>query len=202
MSADLLATKTEDKRSLGLVAAIRQSSIRMGVLIENVLDFARGRMGGGIPVKRHCADDLAEVLAATVQEVRASQPQAIFVERISLGERVYCDPLRISQLLSNLLGNAVTHGSIATPVHLDVTQDDGEVVISVTNRGTPISARMMSLLFEPFTRSEAGGRGEGLGLGLYIASQIATAHDGTLTVNSSAESGTCFVARFPAVPQA
>jgi signal transduction histidine kinase len=202
MSADLLATKTEDKRSLGLVAAIRQSSIRMGVLIENVLDFARGRMGGGIPVKRHLTDDLADVLAATVQEVRASQPQAIFVERISLGERVYCDPLRISQLLSNLLGNAVTHGSIATPIHLDVTQDDGQVVISVTNRGTPISARMMPLLFEPFTRTEAGGRGEGLGLGLYIASQIATAHDGTLTVNSSAESGTCFVARFPAVPQA
>lgn len=202
MSADLLATKTEDKRSLGLVAAIRQSSIRMGVLIENVLDFARGRMGGGIPVKRHLTDDLADVLAATVQEVRASQPQAIFVERISLGERVYCDPLRISQLLSNLLGNAVTHGSIATPIHLDVTQDDGQVVISVTNRGAPISARMMPLLFEPFTRSEAGGRGEGLGLGLYIASQIATAHDGTLTVNSSAESGTCFVARFPAVPQA
>lgn len=202
MSADLLATKTEDKRSLGLVAAIRQSSIRMGVLIENVLDFARGRMGGGIPVKRQVTDDLAEVLATTVEEIRASQPQAVFVERINLGETVYCDPLRISQLLSNLLGNAVTHGSVATPIHLDVTQACGEVVISVTNRGAPISPRMMPLLFEPFTRSEAGGRGEGLGLGLYIASQIATAHDGTLTVNSSVESGTCFVARFPAALQA
>jgi signal transduction histidine kinase len=197
MSADLLATKTEDKRSLGLVGAIRQSSIRMGLLIENVLDFARGRMGGGIPVKRHITDDLSDVLKSTVDEIRASHPQASIIEAIDLGGNVYCDPLRISQLLSNLLGNAVTHGSPTTAIHLHVWQECDQVIISVMNRGTPISPRLMPLLFEPFTRSEAGGRGEGLGLGLYIASQIATAHDGILTVSSSAELGTCFIARFP-----
>lgn len=202
MSADLLATKTEDKRSQGLVAAIRQSSIRMGALIENVLDFARGRMGGGIPVKRHITDDLSDVLKATVDEIRASHPQASLIESIHLGGNVYCDPLRISQLLSNLLGNAVTHGSPTTPIHLHIWQEGDQVIISVMNRGTPISPRLLPLLFEPFTRSEAGGRGEGLGLGLYIASQIATAHDGILTVSSSAELGTCFIARFPAVPPA
>lgn len=202
MSADLLATKTEDKRSQGLVAAIRQSSIRMGVLIENVLDFARGRMGGGIPVKRHITDDLSDVLKATVDEIRASHPQANLIESIHLGGNVYCDPLRISQLLSNLLGNAVTHGSPTTPIHLHIWQEGDQVIISVMNRGTPISPRLLPLLFEPFTRSEAGGRGEGLGLGLYIASQIATAHDGILTVSSSAELGTCFIARFPAIPPA
>lgn len=202
MSADLLATKTEDKRSQGLVAAIRQSSIRMGALIENVLDFARGRMGGGIPVKRHITDDLSDVLKATVDEIRASHPQASLIESIHLGGNVYCDPLRISQLLSNLLGNAVTHGSPTTPINLHIWQEGDQVIISVMNRGTPISPRLLPLLFEPFTRSEAGGRGEGLGLGLYIASQIATAHDGILTVSSSAELGTCFIARFPAVPPA
>lgn len=202
MSADLLATKTEDKRSQGLVAAIRQSSIRMGALIENVLDFARGRMGGGIPVKRHITDDLSDVLKSTVDEIRASHPQASLIESIHLGGNVYCDPLRISQLLSNLLGNAVTHGSPTTPIHLHIWQEGDQVIISVMNRGTPISPRLLPLLFEPFTRSEAGGRGEGLGLGLYIASQIATAHDGILTVSSSAELGTCFIARFPAVPPA
>ncbi len=202
MSADLLATKTEDKRSQGLVAAIRQSSIRMGALIENVLDFARGRMGSGIPVKRHITDDLSDVLKSTVDEIRASHPQASLIESIHLGGNVYCDPLRISQLLSNLLGNAVTHGSPTTPIHLHIWQEGDQVIISVMNRGTPISPRLLPLLFEPFTRSEAGGRGEGLGLGLYIASQIATAHDGILTVSSSAELGTCFIARFPAVPPA
>jgi signal transduction histidine kinase len=201
MSADLLATKTEDQRSLGLVAAIRQSSIRMGALIENVLDFARGRMGGGIPVKRHLTDELGEVLKSTVDELRASHPQAMLVDDIELTGDVYCDPLRISQLLSNVLGNAATHGSLATPIHLQVRQACEEIVISVTNRGAPIAPQLLPLLFEPFTRSEAGGRGEGLGLGLYIASQIATAHNGTLTVNSSAQAGTCFIARFPAVPR-
>ena len=199
MSADLLATKTEDKRSLGLVAAIRQSSTRMGVLIENVLDFARGRMGGGIPVKRHVTDDLGEVLKSTVEEISASHPQARIIDAIDLDGSVYCDPLRISQLLSNLLGNAVTHGSPTTPIHLHVWQECDQIIISVMNSGAPISPHLMPLLFEPFTRSEAGARGEGLGLGLYIASQIATAHDGILTVSSSAELGTCFIARFPAV---
>lgn len=71
-------------------------------------------------------------------------------------------------------------------------------MISLTNQGTPISAQLMPLLFEPFSRAEAGQRCEGLGLGLYIASQIAMAHNGTLSVTSSAESGTCFVASFPA----
>lgn len=202
MSADLLATKTEDKRSQGLVAAIRQSSIRMGALIENVLDFARGRMGGGIPVKRHITDDLADVLKSAVDEMRASHPQASFIESIDLAGSVYCDPLRISQLLSNLLGNAVTHGSPTTPIHLHIWQEGDQVVISVMNAGAPISPRLMPLLFEPFTRSDAGGRGEGLGLGLYIASQIATAHGGILTVSSSAELGTCFITRFPAAQAA
>lgn len=197
MSADLLATKTEDKRSQGLVAAIRQSSIRMGALIENVLDFARGRMGGGIPVKCQATDDLPDVLKATVDEIRASHPQATFNEAIDLNGSVYCDPLRISQLLSNLLGNAVTHGSLASPIDLHIWQESDQVIISVMNHGAPISPRLMPLLFEPFTRSEAGGRGEGLGLGLYIASQIASAHHGTLTVSSSAQLGTCFIARFP-----
>jgi signal transduction histidine kinase len=174
----------------------------MGALIENVLDFARGRMGGGIPVKRHITDDLSDVLKATVDEIRASHPQASLIESIHLGGNVYCDPLRISQLLSNLLGNAVTHGSPTTPIHLHIWQEGDQVIISVMNRGTPISPRLLPLLFEPFTRSEAGGRGEGLGLGLYIASQIATAHDGILTVSSSAELGTCFIARFPGVPPA
>ncbi|CAN7565763.1 GAF domain-containing sensor histidine kinase [Pseudomonas umsongensis] len=187
MSADLLEAKATDKRSLNLISAIRSSSTRMGILIENVLDFARGRMGGGIPIKRQLVDDLGITLRLTLDEVQSSQPEATFVHS-----------LRISQLLSNLLGNAVTHGSTATPITVQAYAEENEIVIAVTNHGTPIPQQLMPLLFEPFTRSEAGQRGEGLGLGLYIASQIATAHNGTLNVVSIIESGTCFVARFPA----
>jgi signal transduction histidine kinase len=198
MSADLLESKTEDKRSLNLIAAIRNSSVRMGVLIENILDFARGRLGGGIPVQRKLVDDLQHTLQLTLVEVQASHPQANFIHELDVPAGVYCDALRISQLLSNLLGNAVTHGSNSTPIILKACAENDEIVISLTNQGTPISAQLMPLLFEPFSRAEAGQRCEGLGLGLYIASQIAMAHNGTLSVTSSAESGTCFVARFPA----
>ncbi|GAB6403173.1 GAF domain-containing sensor histidine kinase [Pseudomonas sp. MHK4] len=198
MSADLLETRTSEKRSLNLIAAIRNSSTRMGVLIENVLDFARGRMGGGIPVKRQLVDDLGRTLKLTLDEVQASHPEAKLTHKLDVPTGVYCDALRISQLLSNLLGNAVTHGSTAEPIRVHAYAEGNEVVISVSNQGAPIPPPLMPLLFEPFTRSEAGQRGEGLGLGLYIASQIATAHNGSLSVASTLEAGTCFVARFPA----
>lgn len=198
MSADLLKTRTTEKRSLNLIAAIRNSSTRMGDLIENVLDFARGRMGGGIPIKRQLIDDLGQTLKLTLEEIQSSNPEAILTHALDVPTGVYCDPLRISQLLSNLLGNAVTHGSTATPIQVKACPEGDEIVISVTNQGTAIAPQLMPLLFEPFTRSEARQRGEGLGLGLYIASQIAAAHNGTLSVNSTPESGTCFVARIPA----
>jgi signal transduction histidine kinase len=198
MSADLLESKVEEKRSLSLISAIRNSSTRMGVLIENVLDFARGRMGGGIPVKRQLVDDLGRTVKLTLEEIQASHPRAQIVHSLDIPGGVYCDALRISQLLSNLLGNAVTHGSIATPIRVRVYAEADELVISVTNQGPPIPQALMPLLFEPFTRTEAGQRGEGLGLGLYIAAQITTAHNGNLSVTSTVESGTCFTARFAA----
>lgn len=197
MSADLLQSKTTEKRSLSLIAAIRNSSIRMGGLIENVLDFARGRMGGGIGVKRQLSDDLGHMLKLTLEEVQASHPHAVVVHSLEVPSGIYCDALRVTQLLSNLLGNAVTHGSTTTPIKVRVSGDEDALVIVVSNQGAPIPAQLMPLLFEPFTRSEAGQRGEGLGLGLYIASQIAIAHNGTLTATSTAEEGTTFTARLP-----
>lgn len=198
MSADLLESKVEDKRSRTLLSAIRTSSVRMGVLIENILDFARGRLGSGIPVQRKLVDDLQQTLRQTLEEIQVAYPQAKFIDSLEVPAGVYCDPLRVSQLLSNLLGNAVTHGSIAEPILLKAFAEGDEIVISLTNQGTPIPPALMPLLFEPFSRSEAGQRHEGLGLGLYIAGQIANAHNGTLSVTSDRETGTCFVARFPA----
>jgi signal transduction histidine kinase len=197
MSTDLLQSRTTEKRASGLLGAIRSSASRMGMLIENVLDFARGRLGGGLPVKRQWVDDLASVLEHTLSEVQLSNPQAQISHSLALPTGIYCDSLRISQLLSNLVGNAVTHGSAAEPVRVKAWTESADIIISVANQGPPIPEALMPLLFEPFTRSEAGQRGEGLGLGLYIASQIAEAHGGTLGVTSTVEAGTVFVARFP-----
>ncbi len=198
MSADLMAAKSPEDSANKFITAIRNSAVRMGHLIENVLDFARGRLGDGIPVHRTVVDDLDHTLQLTLDEVAASNPDAVLVRHVTLPTGIYCDPLRLSQLLSNLVGNAVMHGSVATPITINAHADGPEIVLSVTNQGPPIPAELMPLLFKPFTRSEVGARGEGLGLGLYIASEIASGHNGSLSVVSSAENGTCFVARFPA----
>lgn len=197
MSAELLQARVVNEREQKLAAAIGKSSQRMGALIEDVLDFARGRLGDGITVRRVWVDDLEGYFQAVVGEVLASNPDCRIDVDLSLGAGIYCDPGRMGQLLSNLLGNAVTHGARQSPVRLQARIEEGDLLLSVTNQGEPIPASLMPLLFQPFTRCEAGARGEGLGLGLYIAAQIMQGHEGTLSVTSDAQHGTCFVARFP-----
>ena len=109
-----------------------------------------------------------------------------------------CDRGRVQQLLSNLLANALTHGSPDQPVRVVVSVDGGELAISVANLGTPIAPQDLDQVFEPYWRPATSQPGGGLGLGLYICSQIVGAHGGTLSVSSSAAMGTCFVARIPA----
>jgi signal transduction histidine kinase len=198
MSADLLDVKITGKREKSLIAAIRASSKRMGALIEDVLDFARGRLGGGIPVKRLLVDDLQRVWHAVIDEVVASNPNVLLQKSLDIPAGIFCDPLRLSQLLSNLLSNAVIHGSRESPIEVHAYVEQGELVLMVLNQGKAIPTGLLSLLFQPFSRSEAGQRGEGLGLGLYIAAQIVEAHHGTLTVSSDAAQGTRFTARLPA----
>jgi signal transduction histidine kinase len=198
MSADLLESRLEDKRERGLASAIRKSSQRMGALIEDVLDFARGRLGGGIPVRRTRVDDLQGVFSSVIAEIQASEPDVQIEQDFAIPDDIYCDPTRIGQLLSNLVGNAVTHGTRESPVRIVAKTEGDDVVLSVSNHGACIPAALMPLLFQPFKRSDGGQRGEGLGLGLYIASQILEGHGGTLSVSSSPDQGTCFVARFPA----
>lgn len=197
MSAELLQARVANEREQKLAAAIGKSSQRMGALIEDVLDFARGRLGDGIAVRRVWVEDLEGYFQAVVGEVLASNPDCRIEVDIRLQAGIYCDPGRMGQLLSNLLGNAVTHGARQSPIILLARIEEDDLLLSVTNQGEPIPASMMPLLFQPFTRCEAGARGEGLGLGLYIAAQIMQGHEGHLSVTSDAQHGTCFVARFP-----
>jgi phosphoserine phosphatase RsbU/P len=98
---------------------------------------------------------------------------------------VNCDRGRIGQLVSNVVGNALTHGAANEPVRVSAATEEGLFRFSVVNRGEPISEAAIERLFEPFFRGEVRKSGQGLGLGLYIASQIAKAHEGTLTVTST-----------------
>jgi sigma-B regulation protein RsbU (phosphoserine phosphatase) len=163
----------------------------MAGLIDNVLDFARGRLGGGITLDRNARAPLEPVLHQVIDEIRLSSPGRQITEEYAIDIPVDCDRARIGQLVSNLVGNAVTHGASNQPIYVHASTENGLFKLSVCNAGDPIPEEAMTRLFEPFFRGQVRVSRQGLGLGLHIASQIAKAHDGALTVSSTAKE-TCF----------
>ncbi len=106
------------------------------------------------------------------------------------------DPARITQLFSNLIGNALTYGAKGEPISVSAVSEAETFELCVSNHGEPIPAAALERLFQPFYRSAVSQNREGLGLGLYIAHEIAIAHGGTLEVDSDARQ-TCFTFRMP-----
>jgi signal transduction histidine kinase len=113
------------------------------------------------------------------------------------------DPDRLAQVVSNLVQNALTHGCGAGPVEVKLVDDDSAIELEVHNGGGPIPSELLPALFDPFRRGAPTDvpRGEGLGLGLFIANQIVLAHGGTIGVRSSVEEGTSFTVRLPRAPR-
>ncbi|RZJ06091.1 MAG: GAF domain-containing sensor histidine kinase [Brevundimonas sp.] len=180
-----LLRKTElSDRARHLVDQMQVSGERMSRLINDVLDFARGRLGGGLPLARRPAVELATVLDQVIEELKSAHGARLIDVEMALASPVACDPDRICQLVSNLLANALTHGDPHGAVSVRARSDDLVFELSVANTGAPIPEAARSQLFKPFSRPHSGEPREGLGLGLYIAGRIAAAHDGTLTVSS------------------
>lgn len=200
--ARLLQRKADDPTTQMITSNMQTNVLRMSALINDVLDFAQGRLGGGIGVRISHVDDLPDALLAVVTELRDAHPQRVIQCHIDKCENVRCDRGRVQQLVSNLLANASTHGSVSSPVELSATIAGHELVIEVRNDGEPIPADSMDKIFQPFWRRIISEKREGLGLGLYICSQIVAAHQGKLEVSSSKEHGTCFTARLPLNPPA
>ena len=157
---------------------------RMTGLIDDVMDFARGRLGGGLTLDRNAEQPLEPILRQVVGELQAAVPDRCIDVAIALDEPVDCDRRRIAQMVSNLLGNSLMHGDASEPVTFEAATRDGWLFISIANSGPPIPAAMMERIFEPFARGKHRPSQQGLGLGLYISNQIAVAHGGTLDVIS------------------
>jgi PAS domain S-box-containing protein len=174
---------------------IDQAARRMSEMIDTLLAFTHSRFHGSLPVERQPAD-LAEVTRTVVEELRVAHPARDI--RLRSPERLpgEWDPARMAQVVSNLVGNALTHGAPDSPVEISLANGDG-VVLSVANRGEPIPQELRARMFEPFRRGENGhhGRPRGLGLGLYIAREIVTAHGGSIGVESGGDA-TVFRVRF------
>jgi PAS domain S-box-containing protein len=195
--ASLLARRSDSDKVVKPSLRILSSAERMGRMIDQILDFTRIRLGHGIPLQRRHID-LAEVCRLAIDESESTGVDGrIRIEE--KGESVGTwDGDRLSQLVSNLLGNAVAHGKPGTPVviRLDGTDPD-QFVLQVHNAGA-IPADILPVLFDPFRGSNLKhDRSSGLGLGLFISQQIVLAHAGTIEVASSEEDGTHFVVRLP-----
>lgn len=198
-TAELLVRREKEPDLVRLGERLRTTTRRMSRLIDDVLDFARGRMGSGIGVRAEPIADLGAALADVVAELRQANPDRTVLEQIAIAQPVRCDRGRMQQLLSNLLGNALTYGAVDQPVVVAAGIEADALVLSVANGGTPIPPDDLGRVFEPYWRPHSSKPGGGLGLGLYICAQIARAHGGVLEVSSSVQDGTRFVARFPVV---
>jgi signal transduction histidine kinase len=191
----LLKRTPLNERATTVVSQVQTSVARMAGLINNVLDFARGRLGGGLCVTRTpCL--LAPVLEQVVAEERTTHPHRTIETELELDQVVSCDAWRVAELLSNLLSNALSHGAHEAPVTVRATTAHGLFELVVANRGEPVPPEAMHRLFQPFERGAVRPNQQGLGLGLYIAAEIARAHGGELTVSSSADQ-TDFTLRMP-----
>ena len=173
------------------------SGVRMQRMIEQLLDLTRARLGGGIPLELSAAVPLEPLVTKIVDEVRAAHPQAE-IELRTTGLTASLDPDRFEQVVSNLVGNAVAHGDPNKPIRVSLEADGSHARLRVHNEGKPIDPHFLPILFSPFARGEKPhGRSAGLGLGLYISERIVAAHDGSLSVDSSADSGTTFQVTIP-----
>ena len=194
--ARILLRTPLDPQASRMVGLMKGSAHRMAGLIDNVLDFARGRLGGGFDLEQVAETDMADVLEQVAAEMRTAFPRRGLATAFDVPLPVTCDPRRIAQLFSNLLSNANNHGDEDEPILAAAATAQGVFELSVSNAGETIPPEALSRLFLPFTRSEVRPHQQGLGLGLYIASEIAKAHGGTLDVVSDATE-TRFTFRMP-----
>jgi PAS domain S-box-containing protein len=207
-SAFLISRAEElDERARQAVERIRRSSARMARLINDILDFASSRLGGGIPVTRQRVN-MADACRAALDELQVTFPERQLLFEAHGDTWGAWDPDRVAQVLGNLVFNALQHGREDTPVLTTVRCAGSDVLLEVSNQGEPIPAELLPRLFDPFKRRpedqrphEGRSGSRSLGLGLHIVRQIALAHSGDVAVRSSAEEGTRFTVRWPRGPR-
>lgn len=195
-SSQLLKRLTTDERILKISDIIQNSSVRINGLIENMLDFASGRLGDGIKLNRNENEEIKDILLEVISELEANYPERVINVNFNLPDTISCDGRRIAQLFSNLLGNALSYGYPNEAINVGALISDDKFELSIENKGNKISAEAMEKLFQPFSRGNVSTNQKGLGLGLFIASEIAGAHGGNIDVVSN-ENETTFTLKIP-----
>jgi signal transduction histidine kinase len=190
----LLKRARLDGGDVAVVARLAASADRMSRMIDELMDFARGRLGGGIPLRRSYVD-LHALCADVVEEAQTAHGRPVQLQT-SGHPRGHWDGDRLAQLVSNLVGNALQHSPAGSVVRVTVRDEPEHAVVEVNNAGRAIPSEQLEHMFEPFRRGGSASSG-GLGLGLYIVDRIVDAHGGRITVRSTDPDGTTFVVRLP-----
>ena len=164
-----------------ILPMMRSSLRRMNDLIDNLMLHAKARLGGGIRISAQADSPLAATITQVVEEIRAVSAEREITLDLSFGQPVTCDAPRIAQAVSNLLSNATRYATPATEIRVTGTSDARGIKITVANSGPALPDELRQDLFRPYRRGTHAA-GEGLGLGLYIASSIVAAHNGQLEV--------------------
>ncbi len=201
-SAKLLELRAgQNEQMRGIAERIARSAARITNIVADLLDLSRERHGGGIPVVPTETDLhlLCREVAQEISSFASNSKIAVECQGDAIGR---WDPNRITQALSNLVGNAVKHGAPGAPIDVRVISDARNAIIEVHNDGA-IPSDVMPKLFQPFAvRGMQERQREGLGLGLFIAKSIARAHRGDLEVHSTPEAGTTFRLVLPRAAEA
>lgn len=183
--ADVLGMLQLPPQAGKVVERIRRSAMRIAGLVDDVVDFTRGRMGGGIAIELKQESGLKAAFEQVIAELRGDHPDSEIFADLALDGPLLVDAGRMAQLLSNLLKNALVHGEPGRPVRVRAAQQGGALEIIVVNEGPAIPQETLSQLFKPFWRGKPVYGEKGLGLGLFIVSEIAQSHHGELDVISS-----------------
>ncbi len=184
-----------------LAAQISECSIRVNGIVSDLLDLARARMGTKLPVLKKWMD-MGLVANQVVDEIKALYPTRSVNLEITGDVKGAWDAIRIGQIFSNLIGNAVQYGTEGSPIGVTVLGETHEVTISVHNECEPIPASQLTTIFDSFTRGDRKSNGldadfANLGLGLFITKEIVAAHGGSIDILSNQTQGTTFAARIP-----
>ncbi len=197
MASMVIERKSGDEGLRRLASRSVASAKSMSRMIEDMLDLSRARIGGGIVVRR-VEGDLEAPLYRVAEECRAAHPERQILWRADGRFDGEWDTDRLSQVASNLIGNALRHGGALAPVDVQLDGRDPTVVVLTVGNEGQIAPELLPHIFDPFRgRDEPSSRGEGLGIGLYIVRQIVVAHRGDVVADTSEPGRTRFVARLP-----
>ncbi len=191
----------DNPKILQFVGRMESTAGRMRGIIEQLLDVVRSQLGGGIPV-HHTEVELGDVVTSVIGEMSLAYPNTKFEPKLD-SVRGRWDRDRLAQVVSNLVGNAIQHGQKQSPVWIETETAGDHAVLRVKNRTVvPLSDEQKTRIFVPFRRTkQPTGGSSGLGLGLYIASEILHAHRGEISVESD-PAMTTFIVRLPLHPEA